>query len=580
MRRHLGEVEDDRRPELHVGLEHAVGTALAQLGQRGLLQRLGHLVARGVELAGRTPQHPGARVLGAVDAVAEAHQALAVVEQLLDVAAASPSRFSTSSIMPSTREGAPPCSGPLIAPIAPENAAATSAPVRGDHARGEGGGVHAVLGGGGPVGVDRLDVLRVGLALPADQELLGQRLALVDLGLRDDGLVQAARRLRGVRQHHDGDAAEVGAGLLVGDVVGLAEAEGRREHRDRGLDVDADVAGVDREVVGLGGRQARGRRCRRSAGPRRSRTGPARRCPRCRRRGSAAPTPPCRARRSRSRTRRRPRVRGVPRSCARSSFVGDASGRRAVPRGIVHLPEALCTCDVRGRHPGGLAFERMGARPRTTTRTSPRCARSTPRGGLTEDDLAADPVDDVPAAGSTTRAAAGLHEPNAMVVATVGRGRPALVADGAAQGRRRGGFVFFTNTGSRKGAASWRPTRGAPCSSRGTRSSGRSASTAGRAAVPRGGRGVLRPRPRGSRLGAWASHQSRGGRRPRRARRGVRRGRGALRRASDVPVPEEWGGYRVRPRSWSSGRAGPGRMHDRLVYRRVGGGWRTERLAP
>ena len=31
--------------------------------------------------------------------------------------------------MPSTREGAPPCSGPLIAPIAPENAAATSAPV-------------------------------------------------------------------------------------------------------------------------------------------------------------------------------------------------------------------------------------------------------------------------------------------------------------------------------------------------------------------------------------------------------------------------------------------------------------------
>ena len=43
-------------------------------------------------------------------------------------AAASPD-FSTSSIMPSTRDGAPPCSGPLIAPIAPENAAATSAPV-------------------------------------------------------------------------------------------------------------------------------------------------------------------------------------------------------------------------------------------------------------------------------------------------------------------------------------------------------------------------------------------------------------------------------------------------------------------
>ena len=41
---------------------------------------------------------------------------------------ASPVR-SISSIMPSTREGAPPCSGPLIAPTAPEIAAATSAPV-------------------------------------------------------------------------------------------------------------------------------------------------------------------------------------------------------------------------------------------------------------------------------------------------------------------------------------------------------------------------------------------------------------------------------------------------------------------
>jgi hypothetical protein len=42
---------------------------------------------------------------------------------------ASPSRFSTSSIIPSTREGAPPWSGPDIAPMAPEKAAATSAPV-------------------------------------------------------------------------------------------------------------------------------------------------------------------------------------------------------------------------------------------------------------------------------------------------------------------------------------------------------------------------------------------------------------------------------------------------------------------
>ena len=36
---------------------------------------------------------------------------------------------STSSIIGSTRAGAPPCSGPLIAPTAPDSDAATSAPV-------------------------------------------------------------------------------------------------------------------------------------------------------------------------------------------------------------------------------------------------------------------------------------------------------------------------------------------------------------------------------------------------------------------------------------------------------------------
>ena len=51
----------------------------------------------------------------------------------------------------------------------------------------------------------------------------------------------------------------------------------------------------------------------------------------------------------------------------------------------------------------------------------------------------------------------------------------------------------------------------------------------------------------------------------------------------DVPVPEEWGGYRVRPEVVEFWQGRPGRMHDRLVYRRTGPdleAWRTERLAP
>ena len=47
-----------------------------------------------------------------------------------------------------------------------------------------------------------------------------------------------------------------------------------------------------------------------------------------------------------------------------------------------------------------------------------------------------------------------------------------------------------------------------------------------------------------------------------------------------MPTPEEWGGYLVHPESVEFWQGRPGRMHDRLVYRRAPDGWRTERLAP
>src|SRR4051794_2624297 len=85
VRRNLGEVQDDRRPELDVGLQHPVRATFPQLGERCLLQGLGNLVARGGQLLRRTPKHTRPRILGAVDPVAEPHQALTAVEEVLDV---------------------------------------------------------------------------------------------------------------------------------------------------------------------------------------------------------------------------------------------------------------------------------------------------------------------------------------------------------------------------------------------------------------------------------------------------------------------------------------------------------------
>jgi pyridoxamine 5'-phosphate oxidase len=48
----------------------------------------------------------------------------------------------------------------------------------------------------------------------------------------------------------------------------------------------------------------------------------------------------------------------------------------------------------------------------------------------------------------------------------------------------------------------------------------------------------------------------------------------------DVPRPEQWGGYRVRPETYEFWQHRDDRLHDRLRYVRDGDGWRLERLAP
>ena len=77
--------------------------------------------------------------------------------------------------------------------------------------------------------------------------------ALVDLALRNRRLAGSARGLGDEGERHHGRPREVVARLLVGDVDQLAEAPLGREHRERGLHVDAGVARAHGERVRLGG---------------------------------------------------------------------------------------------------------------------------------------------------------------------------------------------------------------------------------------------------------------------------------------------------------------------------------------
>jgi pyridoxamine 5'-phosphate oxidase len=201
-------------------------------------------------------------------------------------------------------------------------------------------------------------------------------------------------------------------------------------------------------------------------------------------------------------------------------------------------------------------------------------------GALREQDVAADPFAQF-GRWLADAVAAGVAEPNAMVLGTVGPdGRPSsrtvLLKELDATG-----FVFYTNTTSRKaGELAARPAASL-CFP--WHAMARQVVVEGTAeAVDRAtAQAYWSTRPRESQLGAWASDQSR----PVADREALHaRLVQVQERFTDVPsvpLPPHWGGFRVVPHRLELWQGQPGRLHDRLRYERgAAGAWTLTRLQP
>jgi pyridoxamine 5'-phosphate oxidase len=177
-------------------------------------------------------------------------------------------------------------------------------------------------------------------------------------------------------------------------------------------------------------------------------------------------------------------------------------------------------------------------------------------------------------------AAAGLPEPNAMVLSTVSaagrpRSRSVLLKD-----HGPAGFVFYTNRTSAK--AQDLAANGYACALFPWYALHRQVIVHG--AVTRLSQAESEPyfhsRAHGSQIGAWASRQS-----------SVIGSRAMLEETyarleqrwpegTTVPMPDFWGGYRLVPDLVEFWQGRVNRLHDRLRYRRDGAHWLVERLSP
>ncbi|MBV5318396.1 MAG: pyridoxamine 5'-phosphate oxidase [Desulfobulbaceae bacterium] len=175
---------------------------------------------------------------------------------------------------------------------------------------------------------------------------------------------------------------------------------------------------------------------------------------------------------------------------------------------------------------------------------------------------------------------ANLPEPNAMSLATVGADGQPTLRTVLLKLFDHNGFVFFTNYSSRKAqqiAGNQQVSLLFPWIKL-----ARQVAITGIAEKISAAESAryFASRPRDSQLGAWISQQS-----------SVLSSRQLLMMELDkikakflkgeIPLPDFWGGYRVRPVSIEFWQGQTSRLHDRFLYsHQIDGSWTIERLAP
>jgi pyridoxamine 5'-phosphate oxidase len=176
-------------------------------------------------------------------------------------------------------------------------------------------------------------------------------------------------------------------------------------------------------------------------------------------------------------------------------------------------------------------------------------------------------------------AAARVPEPNAMTLSTATRDGVPSARIVLLKGVDANGFAFYTDYRSRKGAElAENPLAALTFLWKEIERQVRITGSVSRVSTQESD-AYFRTRPLGSRLGAWASHQS-----------AVLASREELEARvqdvigrfpdGDVPLPPHWGGFRVAPDEIEFWQGRPDRLHDRLLYRRGERGWEISRLSP